>query len=158
MPYAENTTVPVEKSIAEIIALVKRAGAVRVAQYDEPDRFTIAFDLNERHVRFRVVFPTIGAVPAVRGDGRRRTTTEIIAKLDALVRQRARALLLVIKAKLESVESEVETFEEAFLANIMLADGATVYERIAQPIALEYAAGTPRPMLLSGPTGGASNG
>lgn len=151
MTYAENTTVPIEKSIAEIVALVKRAGAERVAQYEEPDRFTIAFDMSGRHVRFRVTLPGIEAVPPVRGDGRRRSNSEIIAKRDALQRQRARALLLVIKAKLESVESEVETFEEAFLANVMMADGATVYERIAEPIAVEYASGRADQLLLSGP-------
>lgn len=154
MSYAENTTVPVERSIAEIIGLVKKAGAERVAQYDELDRFTVAFDLAGRHVRFRVALPQIDDVPEVRGDGRRRTAAEIIAKRDALQRQRARALLLVIKAKLESVESEVETFEEAFLANIMMADGATVYERVAAPIALEYADSGPQTLLLSGPSGG----
>lgn len=63
-------------------------------------------------------------------------------------RQKARALLLVIKAKLESVESGVETFEQAFLPNVVMADGATVYERIAAPIADEYRTGAPRVMLL----------
>jgi hypothetical protein len=151
MAYAENTTVPIERSIAEIVGLVKRAGAERVAQYEDRDSFSIAFDLGGRHIRFRVALPDIDAVPAVRGDGRRRTTAELIAKRDALQRQRARALLLVIKAKLESVESRVETFEEAFLANIIMADGATVYERIAEPIAVEYASGRTDQLLLAGP-------
>ena len=42
------------------------------------------------------------------------------------VRRRWRALLLVIKAKLESVESGIETFEEAFASQIVLANGQTV--------------------------------
>ena len=151
MAYAETTTVPVEKSITEIIGLVKKAGAERVMQYDEPERFTIAFDLSGRHIRFGVALPQLDAVPAIRGDGRRRSNSEILAKRDAMQRQRARAVLLVIKAKLESVESEVETFEEAFLANIIMADGSTVYERVAQPIALEYSSGLPEQLLLSVP-------
>lgn len=152
MAYAENTTVPIERSIAEIVTSVKRAGAERVAQYEDLSSFAIAFDLAGRHIRFRVALPDITAIPAVRGDGRRRTTAELISKRDALHRQRARALLLVIKAKLESVESEVETFEEAFLANIIMADGATVYERIADPIAVEYASGRADQPLIAGPT------
>lgn len=157
MAYAENTTVPMKRSIAEIVSLVKRAGAERVAQYEDLDSFSIAFDLGGRHIRFRVALPGIDAVPAVRGDRRRRTTAELIAKRDAMQRQRARALLLVIKAKLESVESQVETFEEAFLANIIMADGATVYERIAEPIAIEYASGRADQLLISGPNQSTTN-
>lgn len=150
MAYAENTTVPIERSVQEIVALVKRAGAERVAQFEEPERFTVQFELAGRMVRSRVRLPLPdefamrGARPA--NDAERRGTA------DSRARQRARALLLVIKAKLESVESEVETFEEAFLPNIVMSDGVTVYERVAEQIAIEYADPTPRPLLLSGPT------
>lgn len=41
-------------------------------------------------------------------------------------RTRWRALLLVIKAKLESIESGIESFDEAFLPHIVLPDGQTV--------------------------------
>lgn len=41
-------------------------------------------------------------------------------------RQRWRALLLVIKAKLEAVESGIAIFEQEFLAFVVLADGRTV--------------------------------
>jgi hypothetical protein len=151
MAYAVGTTIPVEKSITEIIALVKRAGAERIAQYEEPAGFQIQFGLADRLIRFRVSLPQIGDVPAVRGDGRHRTTAEMVTKRDALQRQRARALLLVIKAKLESVESGVETFEQAFLPNVVMTDGATVYDRVAAPIALEYQTSQPSALLLAGP-------
>jgi hypothetical protein len=156
MAYAENTTVPLEKSIGDIVALVKKAGAERIARFEEPDRFTVQFELGGRMVRFRVRLPQPdeftkrGARPA--NDAEQRQSAESRA------RQRARALLLVIKAKLESVESEVETFEEAFLPNIVMSDGATVYERVAEPIALEYRDPTPRPLLLSGPSAPSDGG
>lgn len=152
MAYAEGTTVPVEKSIGEIVGLVKKAGAQRVAQYEEPERFTVQFELGNRQVRFRVALPSVDEMPKF--DGRRATLTNAqrLAKRDQAHRQRARALLLVIKAKLESVESGVETFEQAFLPNVVMADGSTVYERIAEPIALEYTTGRPTTMLLAGPT------
>jgi hypothetical protein len=151
MAYAEGTTVQVEKSVGEILALVKRAGAVRIAQFEEPDRLTIQFDLQGRMVRFRVTLPGWEEMPT--HNGRRellgRTQREAIAAQRH--RQRARALLLVIKAKLESVESGVETLEEAFLANVVMANGQTVYERVVEPIAVEYQSGTPQHMLLAGP-------
>ncbi len=73
-----------------------------------------------------------------------------LAWLDQKNRQRARALMLVIKAKLESVESGVETFEEAFLANVMGADGRTVYEAIQPAIATQYRERSAA-LLLGGP-------
>lgn len=66
-------------------------------------------------------------------------------------RQRGRALLLVIKAKLESIEAEVETFEQAFLANVVLSNGDTVYDRARDQIAIEYQTREPSVMLLEAP-------
>jgi len=153
MAYAENTSVAVEKSIGEIVALIKRAGAQRVAQLEEPAGFTVQFFLRDRMIRFRVKLPQYEDIAKRRGDGRSRTHAEIISKRDQAQRQRARALLLVIKAKLESIESSVETFEEAFLANVVMSDGKTLYERVAEPIAVEYQTGAPAPMMLEGPRG-----
>jgi hypothetical protein len=151
MAYAEGTTVPVEKSIAEIVGLVKKAGAERVAQFDDPDFFAVQFQIRERMVRFRVNLPTIADMPTRDGRGCSLSPAQRSAKRDQSHRQRARALLLVIKAKLESIESGVETFEEAFLANVVMANGQTLYERVREPLAMEYQTGQPNVMLLAGP-------
>lgn len=151
MAFAENTSVPVERSIAEIVALVKKAGADRVAQYEERERFVVQFAIADRQVRFQVSLPPMSDMPTRDGRGTLLTAKQRTAKRDQACRQKARALLLVIKAKLESVASGVETFEQAFLPNVVMADGATVYERIAAPIAEEYRRGQPMQMLLSGP-------
>ncbi len=62
-------------------------------------------------------------------------------------RQKWRALLLVIKAKLESVESEIETLEQAFYANIVLPSGLTVYEETRENVALAYSGGKVQALL-----------
>lgn len=63
-----------------------------------------------------------------------------------------RALFLSVKAKLVSVESKIETFEEAFLAHIVMPDGKTVAQHTGQAIADAYAEGRMnRPLLLEGP-------
>lgn len=152
MAFAENTTVPVERSIAEIVALVKRAGAERIAQYDEPERFTVQFTMAGRMVRFRVPIPSMESMPQRDGRGRALTRAQRIERAAQAARQRARALLLVVKAKLESVASEVETFEQAFLANVVMADGQTVHERIAAPVAQEYETGGATMLMIGGPT------
>lgn len=145
MAYAKDTEVPFERSVAEIVGLLKKAGAEQIAQVDERARFTIEFSLADRMIRFRVESTGAEQIEAMRGP------RQDFARVEAQWhRQRGRALLLVIKAKLESIESGVETFEEAFLANVVMANGETVYDRIAAPIAAEYATGAPT-LLLTGP-------
>jgi hypothetical protein len=56
--------------------------------------------------------------------------------------------MLVIKAKLESIESKVETMEQAFLANVVLADNRTVYESAQSQIAIAYETGKVTPLML----------
>lgn len=145
MAYAENTSIAIEQSIAEIIGMVRKAGADRIAQYEEPDRFTVSFFLNDRLIRFRVPLVTEYKGPASYGNGRAVNQAEWIAQRN---RQRGRALMLVIKAKLESVESEIETIEEAFFANVVMADNQTVYERVSEHVALEYDTGKVSNTLL----------
>jgi hypothetical protein len=129
MAYADRTTVPFVKTVGEMMAMLRKAGALQVGQMEEQNRLTVMFAMADRHVRFRVTWQDSPQSQ----------------------RQRARALLLVIKAKLESVASEVETFEQAFLANIVMADGKTVHERVAGDMALEYKSGKPSMFLIAGP-------
>ena len=142
MTYAKDTEVPFERSISEIVGLVRKAGADEIGQMEGRDRFTLQFILDDRLVRFRVTFPTADEIEQLRGP------RQDAARVDAQWRrQRARALLLVIKAKLESVASGVETFEEAFLSNVVMTDDRTVYERISGPIAAEYEDRKPTQLL-----------
>lgn len=151
MAFAAKTEVPVEKSIAEIIGLVKRAGAVHVLQYEEPTGFTVQFEIMNRLVRFRVPLPTLDEMPTRNGNSVVLTKHQRIDRRDQACRQRARALKLVIHAKLESVESGVETFEQVFLPNIVLSNGETVYDRVKANIAVEYQSAAPTALMLEGP-------
>lgn len=143
MAYAEGTKVSVEKSILEIMAMSKKAGATRIAQAELEDGLAIQFEMNERKLRFKVTVPP----PPDRRGARPASASEMTSMAEARYRQRARALLLVIKAKLESVESGVETFEDAFLANIVTPSGKTVGEEVRPAIAQAYASGAVQPLL-----------
>lgn len=151
MAYAETTSVAFEKSVAEIIGLIKRHGALNIGQFEGEDYFAIQFVISDRLIRFRLPIPSLTEMPT--HDGRRNTLTvaQRQGKLDQARRSKGRALLLVIKAKLESVESGIETVEQAFLANVVMANGETVYDRIHRPIALEYETGKPSALMLEGP-------
>lgn len=151
MAYAQGTSVPIEKSVSEIVTLIKRVGANRIAQYEEPFRLAVQCFLQDRLLRFSVSLPTIETIPTRVGTGPFRTDAKRLELLKQSHRQRARALLLVVKAKLESVESGVESFEEAFLANVVMPDGQTVAEKAVPLISQAYESGeTPHLMLTAG--------
>lgn len=152
MAYAATTSVAFEKSVSEIVTLVRKAGAQQIGQMEDTDWFTVGFKLEDRAIKFTITFPSLDDMPKYNGRQQFLTTAQRQDRLDQAKRQRGRALLLVIKAKLEAVESHIETVEEAFLAHIVLADGRTVYERAKEQIALEYRDG-PRAVagLLTGP-------
>lgn len=99
----------------------------------------LSFNMNDRRITFRMAVP--------------RFNPNATAKAQALAAQESRrmwrALLLSIKAKLESVASGIESFEDAFLAQTVLPTGQTVGEwaQEAVPAALD---GRPLPPLLPG--------
>jgi hypothetical protein len=53
-------------------------------------------------------------------------------------REKWRAQLLCIKAKLVSVDSGIETFEDAFMAHVVMPDGQTVADHVRPRIASSY--------------------
>ena len=151
MAYAANTSVSFDRSIGEIVGMLKKAGAERIAQFEEPGAFTIQFALAERIIKFRVALPQASEMPARDGRNSLLSTAKRQEMADQRARQKGRALMLVVKAKLESVESKVETFEQAFFANVVMSDGATLYERLSGPVAIEYKTGQVTPLMLGAP-------
>lgn len=148
--YAEGTTVSIESSQAEVARLVTRYGARKYASGVGEDRglAVIQFEAHDRRVQFRLHLPD----PASRefthnGRGHLRTALQRQNAYQAECRRLWRSLVMVIKAKLESVESGIETFEEAFLANVVLPGGMTVGEYMTPQIAESYRTGQMPPML-----------
>jgi hypothetical protein len=133
MPYAAHTKVPIEKTKTEIETTLTRYGADRFAYFVEASKAIIVFEAHSRRLRFDLPLRE----GAREKDARAR-------------RQQWRALLLCIKAKLESVASHIETFEEAFLAHVVMPDGRTVYEHTAPRIDAISKGGEMQP-LLPGP-------
>jgi hypothetical protein len=73
------------------------------------------------------------------GRGHARTPAKKPEVWEQACRQRWRALALVIKAKLEAVESGITSFEDEFLAHVVMPDGQTVGAHIKPRIAVAYA-------------------
>jgi hypothetical protein len=154
--YAKDTTVTPERSRAEIEQTLRRYGADAFSFAFDGERAAIAFRMNERMVRFEVIVPPLSEFRYAKGY-RSRTETQQRAARDKIERQRWRALLLVIKAKLEAVESKIETFDEAFMPHLTLPDGSRFGDWAAPQIAEVYETGqmpdllpASRPQLVSG--------
>lgn len=151
MAYAEKTSVPVERSEAEIKAVIKRYGASSFASFESGTEAKIAFEMSGRRVVFRLPLPDPKAKSFTQTPtGKTRSIGEASKAHEQACRSRWRALLLSIKAKLESVEAGIETFEDAFLAHIQMPDGQTVSEHVKPRIQSAYAEGKMQP-LLPGP-------
>lgn len=131
--YASKTKVPVDQSRNEIERVLSRYGAKSFAYASESGRAIIIFEAKDRRIRFDLPLPV--------GD------TE---KEQQQRRQKWRALVLAVKAKLESVDSGIETFEEAFLSHIVMPDGLTVGQH-ARPLIASAYKGEPQQPLLPGP-------
>ena len=147
--YAAQTEVSTERSRAEIENLVTRYGATSTAFMNAPGRALIAFEANERRIVFELPLPDrndvrFGKTPTGR---EKRNPESRYAAWEQACRQRWRALALVIKAKLEAVETGITTFEDEFLAHIVMPDGISVGSHVKPTIAAWYASGKMRPLL-----------
>jgi hypothetical protein len=150
--YAAGTDVPADRSRAEIERALTRFGATGFgyAWSEGHGAAHIVFEAHERRIRFSLPMPDIAERRfSVDGRGHRRSPSSARAAHEQEVRRLWRALLLVIKAKLESSASGITTFEEEFLAHIVLPDGATVGEWAAPQLDKVYSGGQ-MPALMPG--------
>lgn len=131
--FAEGTTVPVTKTMADIDAMIAKYKASHFAVIREPGFASVAFRMNDRHIRFKISIPD----PAQ-------------PRAEQVSKERWRALLLSIKAKLVSVDSRIESFEEAFLAHVVMPSGRTVWEETREQIKISYDKGSSIPLLEHG--------
>lgn len=138
--YAADTKVSVDRTRAEIERTLARYGASAFSYGYDPDRAVVMFAAHDRHVRFVLHHPPRSDY-ARTPTGLRRSEAAIDSEHAKAVRQRWRALALVVKAKLEAVEAGIVTFEEEFLAHVVLPDGRTVGEWAAPQLQETYATG-----------------
>lgn len=128
--YAADTSVSVEKSRAELEAILTRYGATAFGYMADQRQAVIMFKVKNRGVKFLLPLPD-------RGDRKFRFTPhrhharserEAIAAWEQACRSYWRALLLCVKAKLEAVQCGITTFDQEFLAHFVLPNGQTFGE------------------------------
>lgn len=151
--YAVDTEVSTDRSIAEIRGTIRRYGASEFAHMEGENRAVIMFTMRDRRVMFRLDMPDRDGEEFTHavygGRGRQRRTAQTAeAAWDQACRSRWRALALVVKAKLEAVESGIAEFETEFLGNIVMpGTSVTVGEYVGPELRVAYQRGEPRPLL-----------
>ena len=121
MKYAASTNVSSEKSKSEIEIILRRYGADQFLSGWRDGQAMIGFRMSNKMIRFLVPLPSVSDKGiALNGWGHKRRQDQIEKAFDQACRQRWRALALVVKAKLEAVECGIATFEEEFMAHIVL--------------------------------------
>lgn len=149
--YAERTEVSTDRSIAEIQRWLRRFGATAFTYGWDDESAALMFEMANRRILFRLPMPNrkdreFTQTPT----GKKRTQVAAEQAYEQAVRQRFRALSLVIKAKLEAVSSGITTLEQEFLAHIVMPDGHTVGEHTRPAIEAAYETGQMPPMLPGG--------
>lgn len=152
--YAAQTSVPVERSLGEIKGTLARYGATEFGYVENAAQAAIGFKVRGWVVRFVLPLPDRnGDAIKFRVDGRSRSRVlrdpaKQHEAWEQACRQRWRALALCIKAKLEAVECGITTFEEEFLAHIVLPEtGQTLGAWAIPQLAESYESKRPLPLL-----------
>lgn len=135
MAYAKETSVNQTQSLLEIERTLSRYGADQFMYGRQQDKAAVGFVMHGRQVRIVVPMPDKNArefweTPT----GRDRTETAALKEWEQACRARYRALSLVVKAKLEAVESGITTFDEEFMAHLVLPNGQTAGQRLLPEI------------------------
>lgn len=146
--YAAKTEVTPIKSRTDIENTLTRYGASHFGYMSEPGKVTVAFQYNGRNIRFAIPIPELSEFTRTT-TGRTASPTAQKTAHEQAIRQRWRALLLVVKAKLEAVESGIAEFDQEFLPYLVLPTGRTVYEETGTQVAEMIATGRPAPLQLT---------
>ena len=149
MAYAEKTSVSVAKTKADIEDLIQKAGAGQFVSGFKENMVVIGFTLDNRQIRFILPLPdkqdkTFWYTPERHS---KRTEQQAYTAWEQACRSRWRALYLIIKAKLEAVESGISTIEREFFYDVVLPDGRTIGEFMAPQIETAYKTGEMPPLL-----------
>lgn len=147
--YAENTAVSVERSKAELERILTRYGAEAFAYGWQERKATVGFRMCGKYVSFELVLPDPGSreFTHTRNTDKERTIAGAAKAWEQACRSRWRALCLIVRAKLEAVESGIVSFEEEFLAQLMLPNGKTAGQVLIPQIETSYEDGKTMPLL-----------
>jgi len=143
MSYAEKTTISANKTKADIEDLIQKTGANQFMSGYKDNVAVIGFILNKRQIQFTLPLPDKQDTKFWYTPERRskRSEEQAYAAWEQACRAKWRALYLIIKAKLEAVESGISTIEKEFFYDIVLPNGQTVGAFMSPQVEVAYQTG-----------------
>jgi hypothetical protein len=144
MSFAASTSVPVGRSQEEIKRTLEKYGATGFMFGESGAQALVAFEMKGRRVKFVLDLPVYGKT---------KTSKNWIMSKDGCAQKTRscwRCLLLAIKAKLECQASGISTFEQEFMAHIVMPNGQTIGQAILPQIDHAYKTGQMPPLLGPG--------
>jgi hypothetical protein len=132
MSYASGTSVPVERSKAELSTVLAAHGCDDVCIGDSAAQRKIMILFSYREIRCRLTIPT----PALQEERfrltatkRRRTPDEAAEAWRQEMRRVWRVIVLTVKARFEEIDNALFTPAQALVSWALLADGTTIHDR-----------------------------
>lgn len=144
--YAAGTEVNVDRSRIEIERTLVRFGASGFLYGWNQDAHVLGFSHAGRQIKYVLPMPD-KAEFRLTATGQKRTTSTIESAYEQAIKERWRALALLVKAKLASVEAGISSFENEFLSNTVLPGGATVGQWLLPQLEDAYTQNRVPPLL-----------
>jgi len=144
--YANSTSVSVEKSQQEVQRILRKYGAERFGVMEDRTSAFLMFEYNKLMIQITVPLPDKKEFMST-DSGRSRKLIQVEQAYEQAIKQRWRALVLAVKAKLEAVESGISTLEKEFMAFVMMPDGKQLGDHLI-PQLLQIAESGKMPKLL----------
>jgi len=141
--YVRGASITCAASRDEIRDMLTGYGATGFHCGWEDGRAAVAFTADNR--QFRVVLALPGAAIDA---SQSRSMIPATKAIEEASRRRWHNLSLLVRAKLDAVASGTATFEEEFLAYMVVPGGNTVFQAVAPAISTAYAAGAPTQLLI----------
>lgn len=141
--YAKDTEVSTDRSLAEIRTTLRRYDPDYEFAFGEKKGVAIIeFTLRGRQVRFMLALPQPDEPRFTKTPTRRdRSPAAAREEHEKAVRRIYRVFVLVVKAKLEAVESGLTEFQTEFMAQLVLPGGMTVGDAVNDRITEAYETG-----------------
>jgi hypothetical protein len=133
MGYAEKTTVPVDRSKAEIERILKAHGSTGFAYLSNERVSEIQFIFRNNLYKISLIMPKKEEfIESPRGRSRKDSIIDRMHEQEC--RSRWRELLLLIKAKFIAIERGTRSVEQEFAADIVLPDNRTLYQHLSKAL------------------------
>lgn len=145
--YAAATSVTVEKSQSEVQLILRKYGAKRFGTMEDENAAYLMFEYDQLMIQITVPLPKRSEFEKTE-TGRVRKSNQITDAYEQAIKQRWRALVLAVKAKLEAVEIGISTLEKEFMAFVMMPDGRQLGDHLI-PNLKQIAADGKMPKMLS---------